>query len=155
DRHPLMAADIAESLRTLVPHGMSGQDTPFSASHHEAFGSVVLSHASDTTGFAEVLIHELQHSKLGVVLTLVDLLDFSEAETAPLLYAPWRDDPRPAIGVLHGVASFMAATAFYREHRPRTPASAAGRRADFEFAYPREQPRLGTAVLSAADNLPA
>jgi HEXXH motif-containing protein len=138
DYHPNTAAELAVGLTTLVPHAAVDNFQPFSASHNDAFGSVVLSLPSNPVTFAATLVHELQHSKFGVLLSLLDLLEPVDDNDIPRLYAPWRDDPRPASGVLHGVYSFLGVTAFYREHSAAVPKELA-RPVQFEFAYRREQ----------------
>jgi hypothetical protein len=60
-------------------------------------------------------------------------------------YSPWRDDPRPPSGILHGAYAYQAVTRFRR-----TEAAAGdpeGRVAAFEFARWRD------AVVAAADGL--
>ncbi|MEV0895918.1 HEXXH motif-containing putative peptide modification protein [Actinoplanes sp. NPDC049802] len=54
-------------------------------------------------------------------------------------YSPWRNDPRPALGVLHGAYAYLAVTRFWRAR--------AGRAAEFEFA------RWRAAVAGAASGL--
>ncbi|GAB3158134.1 HEXXH motif domain-containing protein [Amycolatopsis stemonae] len=150
EHHPAVAAELSAGLTTLVPAPAIDRFTPYSASHNDVFGSLVLSRPPDATTFAATLVHEFQHSKFGVLLVLVDLLDpLADNETA-LLYAPWRDDPRPAVGLLHGAYSFLGVTAFYREHYPVVKGLAA-RAAQFEFAYRREQTAhaVGTLLTDA------
>ena len=140
--HPATAAELAAGLTTLVPRPRAR--TPFSASHNDAFGAVVLSRPADPTVLAETLVHEFQHSKFGALLTLIDVLE--PGPDAENLYAPWRDDPRPAAGLLHGLVSFLGVTAFYRE-RCRV---ASGTRVDrFEFAYRRGQTLQAARTLLA------
>ncbi|MFF1608291.1 HEXXH motif-containing putative peptide modification protein [Amycolatopsis sp. NPDC058278] len=146
--HSTTAAELAAGLTTLVPRDPADPHTPSSASHNDAFGSVVLSRPPDATTFAATLVHEFQHSKLGILLTLVDLLDPLGDNETPRLYAPWRDDPRPPTGLLHGVFSFLGVTAFYREHLGAETGLAA-RAAQFEFAYRREQTAHAVATLLA------
>jgi hypothetical protein len=105
---------------------------------------------SDPTTFAETLVHEFQHSKFGVLLKLIDLLEPAADNDEPRQYAPWRDDPRPASGLLHGLFSFIGVTAFYRE-RISSATGLPARAAQFEFAYRREQAaRAAETLLSAA-----
>lgn len=138
EHHPATAAELSTGLTTLVPRAATDPFEAFSASHNDAFGAVVLSRPPDTTSLAATLVHEFQHSKFGVLLTLVELLDPKADNDTPRLYAPWRDDPRPPTGVLHGLFSFLGVTAFYREHC-LVSSGPAGRVAGFEFAYRREQ----------------
>ncbi|SEF23787.1 HEXXH motif-containing protein [Amycolatopsis pretoriensis] len=150
EHHAEIAAELAAGLTTLVPRAAVDRFTPYSASHNEVFGSLVLSRPPDATTFAATLVHEFQHSKLGVLLVLVDLLDPTGDNDSARLYAPWRDDPRPAIGLLHGAYSFLGVTAFYRGHYPVTDGLVA-RAAQFEFAYRREQTAhaVGTLLTEA------
>jgi len=152
--HPSIADELATAMTSLVPHAMTERLEPFSASHHEVFGSAMLSRPTDPVTFAATLVHELQHSKFGVLLTLIDLLDPSADNDTARLYAPWRDDPRPPTAALHGVFSFLGVTAFYRQQHTVTTGRQA-RTAQFEYAYSREQTLRATdtllvdAVLSA------
>jgi hypothetical protein len=64
------------------------------------------------------------------------------------LYAPWRDDPRPAAGLLQGIYAFFGIAEFWRRQR-----SAAGNPlTDFEYAYARAQTQeaLETALSDGA-----
>lgn len=148
EQHSPTAAELAAGLTTLVPRAARDRFTPYSASHHEVFGSVVLSLPPDPMTFAATLVHEFQHSKFGVLLTLVDLLDPLGDNETPRLYAPWRDDPRPPTGVLHGIFSFLGVTAFYRKHSAAADGPSA-RAAQFEFAYRREQTLRAVETLLA------
>lgn len=141
--HPATAEELAAGMTTLVPHSAIDRFTPFSASHNDAFGAVVMSRPVDPTTFAATLVHEFQHSKFGVLLSLIDLLEAGADHDTPRLYAPWRDDPRPASGVLHGLFSFLGVASFYRERC----LVEGGRDVRFEFAYRREQ------VVHAAQTL--
>jgi hypothetical protein len=150
DHHPTTAAEVAAGVSTVVPRVATDRFTPSSASHTDAFGVVVMSRPADPTTFAATLIHELQHSKFGILLTLIDLLDATGDHDTPRLYAPWRDDSRPANGLLHGLVSFLGVTAFYRE-RCAVEHGARARVARFEFAYRREQvARVTQTLLSEA-----
>ncbi|MFD8494593.1 HEXXH motif domain-containing protein [Amycolatopsis sp. NPDC059657] len=145
EHHPTLAGEISAGLTTLVPRPATGRLDSFSASHGDTFGCIVLSLPPDATGFAATLIHEFQHSKLGILLELLDLVD---ADTGgDRFYAPWRDDPRPLIGLLHGVFSYLGVTAFYRTHRT-VATGADARLSHFEFAYRREQASEATAALT-------
>ena len=147
--HPTIAAELGAGMTTLVPSAHTERFSPFSASHHDAFGAVVMSLPSDPTTFAETLVHEFQHSKFGVLLKLIDLLEPAADYDEPRQYAPWRDDPRPANGLLHGFFSFIGVTAFYRE-RIASATGLSARAAQFEFAYRREQAAQAVATLLSA-----
>lgn len=137
--HPETVAELAAGLTTLVPRATAvDRFTPYSASHNDVFGSVLLSLPPDPAAFAAILVHEFHHNKLGALLSLVDLLEPGADNDTPRLYAPWRDDPRPPGGLLHGAYSFLGVTAFYRAHHAVETGPAA-KAAQFEFAYRREQ----------------
>ncbi|WP_344936128.1 aKG-HExxH-type peptide beta-hydroxylase, partial [Actinoplanes nipponensis] len=55
-------------------------------------------------------------------------------------YSPWRDDPRPAAGILHGAYAYLTVTRFWRSRRADPVAA-------FEFA------RWRAAVHTAASDL--
>jgi HEXXH motif-containing protein len=131
ERHlPDLAPGFPTGLDSLVPRPA----IPFrnlSASTGEAFGSAIVARPADPRGLAEALVHEFHHILLGGLLHLVPLHTIDDRER---FYTLWRDDPRPAGGVLQGVFAFFGVTAFWRalahgEHGLR------GRRAQFEFAY--------------------
>jgi HEXXH motif-containing protein len=152
DHHPAIAGELATGLSSVVPYALDDRAGPYSASHNDAFGSVVLSRPPDAITFAELLVHEFGHSKFGVLLSLVDLLEPDGDNETPRLYAPWRDDPRPAMGVLHGVYAFLGVTAFYRAHRSVVTGGAA-RLAQFEFEYHRGRTIEGVESLLAEADL--
>jgi uncharacterized protein len=52
-----------------------------------------------------MLVHEFQHAKLFALSDLYDLVDTSSSIR---LRVPWRDDPRPPEGVLHGIYAHLA-----------------------------------------------
>ncbi|MFF9275770.1 aKG-HExxH-type peptide beta-hydroxylase [Streptomyces griseosporeus] len=110
-RHPGYAGEVAAGLRALVPLPADA-DAHRSGSAAERFGGVTLTRPASPLTFAETLVHETQHSKLVAVMHLVDLLD-SGAGEQPLLYAPWRDDPRPPAGLLHGTYAFLSVARFW------------------------------------------
>jgi len=147
EHHPEIATDIADGISTLVPHAAPGDGRGYSATSAYAFGCIGLSRPPDPVGLAEVLVHELQHSKLDVLLAHVDLVVPGRNTDTPSFYAPWRDDPRPVGGLLHGVFSFMGVAGFYRRHRRVETDPAAVGSAHFEFAYRREQAKCATETL--------
>ncbi|MFF8594192.1 HEXXH motif domain-containing protein [Streptomyces sp. NPDC015220] len=114
-RHAEYAGELAAGLRSLVPVPTDDGDTAHhSGSSAEMFGGVALSRPAGVRALAETLVHEMQHSKLLAVTHLVDLLvPAGTAETAPLHYAPWRDDPRPLSGLLHGAYAFLSVARFW------------------------------------------
>jgi HEXXH motif-containing protein len=110
---------------------------------------VALSLPTDPLALAETLVHEAQHGVLGVVEDAVPLVDL---DADLLCYAPWRDDPRPVGGLLHGCYAHLAVTAFWRRRRENR---ADAERGHFEFARWRQatlgavHTLLGSGALTA------
>jgi hypothetical protein len=127
---------LATVLDCIVPVEPDPAARGISATSADAYGAVAMSEPADATGLAVGLLHETRHSLLNAVQYLFDLHDQPDA----LGYSPWRDDPRPAAGILHGAYAYLTVTRFWR-------ARSADRLAAFEFA------RWRAAVLSAADGL--
>ncbi|WNV88739.1 HEXXH motif domain-containing protein [Umezawaea sp. Da 62-37] len=147
EHHAATADALATGLTVLVPRLPSGRFQPYSASAQDAFGCVALSLPSSAVDFAATLVHEFQHSKLCALLDLVEL--HRDDHSGRRFYAPWRDDPRPFGGLLHGSYSFVGVAGFWRVQRrvDNTPL------AHFEFAHWREQTRRATRTLGEASNL--
>ncbi|MFC7279400.1 HEXXH motif-containing putative peptide modification protein [Paractinoplanes rhizophilus] len=134
-RHRPAAEIVAAVLRVIVPIEPDPGAAGLSATSAEAFGAVALSPPADAMSFAVGLIHETQHSLLNATRTLFDLVDAG----APHTYSPWREDPRPPSGLLHGAYAYLSVARFWRAE--------AGPLARFEFA------RWRAAVAGAADAL--
>jgi HEXXH motif-containing protein len=148
-RHPRLARSIAACLESIVP--LAPMDaTGVSGTSSDAFGAAALNLPETGTELAVALVHEHQHSKLGALLDLVPL---SGARADRLFYAPWRDDPRPVRGLLHGSYAYFAITDFWRVQRQTEGDGAA--LAHFEFARWREQTWRTTSALSGAGALNA
>jgi hypothetical protein len=130
------AETLAAVLDCIVPVEPDPAARGISATSADAVGAVAMSEPADATALAVGLLHETQHSLLNVVQYLFDLHERPDA----LGYSPWRDDPRPASGILHGAYAYLSVTRFWRARR-------ADRLAAFEFA------RWRAAVLTAADGL--
>ena len=140
-RHRPLAEALAAGVSSLVPLPVGdGWDTR-SASTGDAFGAIMCSPPPDAVTLAVSLAHEFTHIKLGGLMHLFMMTGGSQR---PCLYAPWRDDPRPAGGLLQGIYAFFAIAAFWRAQR-REDGEAIG---DFEYAYARTQAveALGTAL---------
>ncbi|GAB1509334.1 aKG-HExxH-type peptide beta-hydroxylase [Actinophytocola sp. KF-1] len=143
--HRPYARELATGLRVLVPIE-PGSDT-VGASSPAAFGGVQLSASESAAEFAEALVHELQHSKLNAVLGLAKLTD---GDLTRRYLAPWRDDPRPLTGVLHGVYAFTCGVEFWLTE---TAATGEDGRAAFSIAHRRTQVRHTLETLAADPHL--
>lgn len=148
--HPEMAAEVAGITTVAVPlvtppHGQVSSSSP------DAFGAVAMSEPSDPVRLAVTLAHEVQHMKLSAVLDLVPLI---HPDDGSRYYAPWREDPRPAIGLLQGAYAFLAVTGFWRRQRGVPAGGESGDLvADTEFALWRAAVAYVCRALLASQRL--
>lgn len=147
--HPRCAEELSAALVTVIP--LSAEREVFAASSSAAFGSIAMSPKRSATEFAEALVHEVQHSKVNALLDLVDLHDGDEV---PRYYAPWRDDPRPVVGMLHGVYAFVSVVEFWSARRGSLPPALA-RRAHYSFGLRAHQVGQAVRTLRRARGLTA
>ncbi|WP_254897154.1 HEXXH motif domain-containing protein [Amycolatopsis sp. Hca4] len=124
---PEVAEAMTEGLQSLVPAPAVAFRLP-SASTGEAFGSAIMASGTQPEPLAAALVHEFHHIKLGGIQHLASLHVDDPRER---FYAPWRDDPRPIGGVLHGIYAFFGVSAFWRALATAEPDNAL---AAFEFA---------------------
>ncbi|GLZ41971.1 HEXXH motif-containing putative peptide modification protein [Actinokineospora sp. NBRC 105648] len=144
---PRRAAELAAVITTLTPMPARSTRTN-SATVPDALGCVFLTFNADPESLAVTLAHEAQHAKLAA---LMDIHPLVEVGGATRYYAPWRDDPRPAVGLLHGVYAFLGVTGFWRRRRLVAP----GAHADREFARWRSAALGAARTLLAGDDLTA
>jgi HEXXH motif-containing protein len=122
------AERVAAAVRLLIPLPSAEQYRPLSASCDEAYAAVMASMPDEAAQLAVTLVHETQHVMLGAMM---HLFEFVDNPGGALLYAPWRDDPRPLSGMLQGTYAFVGVADYLRErHEPI---------AQFEFALWRHQ----------------
>jgi uncharacterized protein len=114
--YPAYAPGIDACLSTLMPMAGGPEGRNVSAAARQAFGAVGLALPADGETLALLLIHEVQHVKLGAVIDLVDLYD---PDGRRRFYAPWRDDPRPLGGLLQGTYAHIGVTDYWRARRHR------------------------------------
>lgn len=145
--HPESARELAIGLRTLGPIEPDADTVGASAS--AAFGAIRLSAGGSAPDVAEALVHEMQHSKLNALLTLVKL---TTDDGACRYLAPWRDDPRPLVGVVHGVYAFTCGIEFWLRQEA-TAAEAEVRKIAFNIAHRRVQVRRALHTLMTSGNL--
>lgn len=129
---PEFTAALPTGLDSVVP----APAVPFrlpSASTGEAFGSAVIAEPDDPAPLAAALVHEFHHIRLGGLLHLVRLHDDDRTER---LYVPWREDPRPLGGVVHGIYAFFGVTWCWKAFSAAAPDDLL---AAFEFAHWRGQ----------------
>ncbi|MFG3047832.1 aKG-HExxH-type peptide beta-hydroxylase [Streptomyces sp. NPDC048241] len=111
-------------LRCLVPlappPGADGRGSS-SGTRREAFGALLSTTPATPTALAATLVHEMQHTKLAAFGELVEL---HRAGPEARYFAPWRPDPRPYDGLLHGTYAHLALA----DHFQRTALAEPARR---------------------------
>ncbi|WP_306212241.1 aKG-HExxH-type peptide beta-hydroxylase [Actinoplanes sp. RD1] len=136
---------LAGVLSCVVPVLPDPAARGISATSADAFGAVAISEPADADALAAGLLHETQHSLLNAVLYLFDLLEHPGERG----WSPWRDDPRPASGILHGAYAYLTVTRFRRAQAARGGDPLAA----FEFA--RWRSAVATAAAGLHDLTPA
>jgi HEXXH motif-containing protein len=145
--HPETADEVRAALRVVTPlrspaHGQ------VSATGRDTFGTIAMSIPTDPQSCAETLAHEVGHTKL---TGLLDIVQLTLPDDGTRYYAPWRDDPRPASGLLQGVYAYLGVTGFWRRERGLDTAGPA----DSEFARWRTAARVGAETLLSSGRLTA
>lgn len=143
------------AIRALVPWGRTSVEPPpspdvrVSATSGDSYAAMLIARPATPVSLAETLVHEFQHSKLAALLHLFPLLDDDRAER---YYAPWRADPRPLTGLLHGAYAFTGVAGFWRDllSGPEHAETAA-----YHFALRRVQSRLVVRTLWTSGRLTA
>ncbi len=112
---PAYASVIGKGLRSVVPlrPGAAGHSRSGTARH--AFGAVALALPDDAGALTELLVHEMQHVKLTALSDLFDMF----AGDGSLFSVPWRPDPRPIEGLLHGTYAYLAIAELWRSRSRR------------------------------------
>ncbi|MCX4390605.1 HEXXH motif-containing putative peptide modification protein [Micromonospora peucetia] len=143
-RLPAHARGLAALLRSLVPLTPPPSGHPVSATSRAALGAIAVSVPADPETLALLLVHELQHTKLGALLDLLPL----HAPGGPARYrAPWRWDPRPVGALLQGTYAHLGVAEVWRCRRHE------GVRSAFEYAYWREQTARAVTQLAGSAEL--
>lgn len=103
-------AELAIGMTSVVPLSNEVRKDS-SITHGDAFGALACTAPGDPFQFAAVLVHEFQHSKLNALMGLRPLHDPADRT---LHTVPWRRDPRPIGGVLHGLYAFTAVAELWK-----------------------------------------
>ncbi|OLZ67510.1 hypothetical protein AV521_24435 [Streptomyces sp. IMTB 2501] len=138
---PSGAEDVTACLRSIEPLPVARPFRWHSATMEDGMGGMAASAPAGTepaaaAQFAAVLTHEAQHSKLSALLHMYSL---HTPDATRRFQVPWRDDPRPLRGVLHGVYAFTGVARFWRGHLLNGCPQDEQRLAAFEFALRRRQ----------------
>jgi HEXXH motif-containing protein len=113
-RHHRWAAEsISDGISAVVPLTPYSDTDMVSATTPAAFGSIATSWPPDPVTLAETLIHEFQHVKLCGLMDMVPMVESG----GDRVYAPWRQDPRPAAGLLQGIYAHLGIVRFWAVQR--------------------------------------
>jgi uncharacterized protein len=112
---------VAGALRSVVPL-VASDSGERSATYREAYGAVAIARPDDPDALAALMIHELQHVKLGAVLDQCNLV---EPGFAGRVRVAWREDLRPVEGALQGAYAHLALADLHRGRQARRPESEA------------------------------
>ena len=111
-----LADEIGEVLTQAAPLKPLSEHISPSGSVSFMPGAFYFCDVQDENRLAEMIIHELSHSKLNLLNDLDPLLDparHGDGWDNPSSYSPWRNDPRPLKGILHGLFVFVEVAAFW------------------------------------------
>lgn len=108
--------DVTLLVKTLQIIRSEQTDTDTSYSHPDIPFSIFVSLCEDDSTIsnlrvAESILHEAMHLKLTIVERLVPLIESGSNAT---YFSPWREEERPARGVLHGLFVFCALFDFFK-----------------------------------------
>ncbi|MEV0775775.1 HEXXH motif-containing putative peptide modification protein [Streptomyces sp. NPDC050428] len=125
---PWRAAEVTGLVRSVVPMAPvdKGAEGASSGTLRATPWAVHTALPDTARRFAEVLVHELAHSKLAV---LADLVALHHADGAAVHRVAWRADPRPLDGVLQGTYAHLALADLWARVADRPGAAPAARRA--------------------------
>ncbi|MGI5218734.1 aKG-HExxH-type peptide beta-hydroxylase [Nocardia sp. CA-290969] len=113
---PGLAGPLARGIRAVLPRASASY--PFVTSTlADSFGAAAMVRPADAVRVATGLLHEFQHSKLGVLMEIEPLIAVEGPADLP---SPWRREPRPASALLHGSYAHLAVARFLRLAAGRT-----------------------------------
>ena len=115
---PGYAGVLRAGLRSVVPILPEAAGRRLSGSTREAFGAAAVALPDDPGSLGELLLHEMQHVKLAALADQFDLFDRADGR---LFSVPWRRDPRPIDGLLHGTYAHLAVAELWRARAMATP----------------------------------
>jgi uncharacterized protein len=121
---PAYASVIGAGLRSVVPMRSGTAGHRESGTARQAFGAVAMALPEDAGTLSALLVHEMQHLKLTALGDLFDLFDRTDSRR---FRVPWRPDPRPVEGLLHGTYAHLAVAELWRARALQQPGGQAQR----------------------------
>jgi len=142
---PAYAAAMAAGLRSVVPMRLGARHRQSGTSRH-AVGALAVALPGDVEMLSELLVHEMQHTKLAALSDLIDLVDASDDARFEV---PWRKDLRPVDALLQGTYAHLAVAELWRVRSGHAPD---GRARELFDTY-RAWVENGIGTLLSADSL--
>ncbi|WP_433384629.1 FxsB family cyclophane-forming radical SAM/SPASM peptide maturase [Actinoplanes sp. CA-142083] len=115
---PEQLAGLRRGVKTITPLEAAKDGTQRSATSRDAFGALGIAYTPDPEEMAVLLVHEFQHTKLGAVLDLIDLV---KEDASGRLDVGWRPDPRPIEAALQGTYAHLGIADIWRRRAERDP----------------------------------
>lgn len=108
---------ISQLVRRMVVVGSEDADVDVSYSHPYLPDTIFFSVCCDNGAVsrlrvAESILHEAMHLKLSLIEKMAPIVN---GAATGKYYSPWRDELRPAHGVVHGIFVFRTLQEFFRE----------------------------------------
>ncbi|MFC1413974.1 FxsB family cyclophane-forming radical SAM/SPASM peptide maturase [Streptacidiphilus sp. N1-12] len=146
---PVYWDGVAGILTAITPLRPRADGAQVSGTSRDAFGAVGVAATDDPETLALLLLHEIQHAKLGALMDVVDLHDEQDSHLYP---AAWREDLRPLEGLLQGTYAHIAVADFWRNRSHCSP-EGSGHVADREYRRWRDATDQGIDTLVGSGSL--
>jgi hypothetical protein len=105
--------DMTLITASLTPMNAGGnEESMFSGTSSAIFGACFLSATEQPLFAGEMLVHEFCHNKLRLLQEVVPLISEKYLNRS-IFYSPWRDEPRPIDGLMHGLYVFSSIAGFW------------------------------------------
>jgi HEXXH motif-containing protein len=147
---PHIAEEVGIILSLATPLQLLSAQTSHSGSVSFIPGAFGFANLADVDRLAEMILHEFSHNKLFLLDDRDTLLEqgwHGDGWRDECYYSPWRDDPRPLKGILHGVFVFTEVAAFWASRLQRRTSAPAENIAARRFKTVFAQLEIASEVL--------
>ncbi len=119
---------VARLVNSIQVLSSDDEEIDVSFSHPELFSTIFVSVCKDRTPVSSIRVAEsILHESMHLKLTLIEhFVPFVKPDTGNRYFSPWREEPRPARGVLHGLFVFRAIFDFFGTLNGQTSTSVKG-----------------------------
>jgi HEXXH motif-containing protein len=108
---PEAADEVRSLVRLVVPLHKTGSEPDYSVSFTaKRFCGAIFVTVEEPVRFAELLVHESGHVKLDQIMAL-DPVVLRSSE--PWVWSPFRGEPRPLSGLIHGAYTYLRIAWYY------------------------------------------